>query len=169
MFAFATLALTLVAPSIRVERRGGEERALISALGDDGRAIGSCTVAVRALGGRCRPSLEEEASALAAPRPLLLDVFVSKRERRRGVGKALIRESEAIARGWGYDALSLEVLAANTRARSFYEDQGYRVVAAQALPERARPKGVRQADAGVVRMRKQFGLLSKLRDRLGTA
>ena len=26
MFAFATLALTLVAPSIRVERRGGEER-----------------------------------------------------------------------------------------------------------------------------------------------
>ena len=42
---------------------------------------------------------------MAAPRPLLLDVFVSKRERRRGVGKALIRESEAIARGWGYDAL----------------------------------------------------------------
>ena len=40
---------------------------------------------------------------------------------------------------------------------------------AQALPERARPKGVRQADTGVVRMRKQFGLLSKLRDRLGTA
>ena len=61
------------------------------------------------------------------------------------------------------------MLAANTRARSFYEDQGYRVVAAQALPERARPKGVRQADTGVVRMRKQFGLLSKLRDRLGTA
>ena len=119
--------------SVDSGRRRGEERALISALGDDGGAIGSCTVAVRAgraVSAVARGGRPRRGAAAAAARRFRLE-----RERRRGVGKALIA-SEAIARGWGYDALSLEVLAANTRARSFYEDQGYRVVAAQALPER---------------------------------
>jgi ribosomal protein S18 acetylase RimI-like enzyme len=43
----------------------------------------------------------------------------------RGVGRALLARAEQWARDRGLDRISLETGAANTRARGFYERQGY--------------------------------------------
>ena len=43
----------------------------------------------------------------------------------RGVGRALLGRAEGWARDQGLDRVSLETGAANTRARAFYERQGY--------------------------------------------
>ena len=54
---------------------------------------------------------------------------VATAERRRGIGKQLLREAERVARAWGYGELMLEVACENDSARDFYARQGYRVAA----------------------------------------
>ena len=56
------------------------------------------------------------------------DVFVEPDYRNLGVGRALIESVKAWAKERGTDGVSLQVAAANKRARKFYEELGFREV-----------------------------------------
>jgi ribosomal protein S18 acetylase RimI-like enzyme len=56
------------------------------------------------------------------------DVFVEPEYRNRGMGRALLQSVQSWARERGADGISLQVAAANTRGRKFYEDLGFREV-----------------------------------------
>ena len=56
------------------------------------------------------------------------DVFVEPDYRNRGMGRALLKSVEAWARERGVSGVSLQVAAANARARKFYEDLGFREI-----------------------------------------
>src|ERR687898_1611327 len=63
------------------------------------------------------------------------DVFVEPEHRNRGMGRALLKSVEAWARERGADGISLQVAAANTRGRKFYEELGFREVSVYELLE----------------------------------
>jgi ribosomal protein S18 acetylase RimI-like enzyme len=56
------------------------------------------------------------------------DVFVEPDYRNRGMGRALLQSVEAWAKMRDADGISLQVAAANTRGRKFYEDLGFREI-----------------------------------------
>jgi ribosomal protein S18 acetylase RimI-like enzyme len=56
------------------------------------------------------------------------DVFVEPEYRNRGMGRALLQSVQSWARERGADGISLQVAAANSRGRKFYEDLGFREV-----------------------------------------
>jgi ribosomal protein S18 acetylase RimI-like enzyme len=56
------------------------------------------------------------------------DVFVEPDYRNRGMGRALLRSVGAWAKERDADGISLQVAAANTRGRKFYEDLGFREI-----------------------------------------
>jgi ribosomal protein S18 acetylase RimI-like enzyme len=56
------------------------------------------------------------------------DVFVEPDHRNRGVGHALLKSVRAWAQERDADGISLQVAAANTRGRRFYEELGFREV-----------------------------------------
>ena len=56
------------------------------------------------------------------------DVFVEPEHRNRGMGQALLQSVQAWARERNADGISLQVAAANTRGRKFYDDLGFREV-----------------------------------------
>lgn len=57
---------------------------------------------------------------------LLMDgLFVSPGARGQGVGTALLDAIEALATDRGYEAIRLDVITENTRARSLYERRGF--------------------------------------------
>jgi GNAT superfamily N-acetyltransferase len=56
------------------------------------------------------------------------DVFVEPGYRNRGMGRALLQSVRAWAQERGADGISLQVAAANSRGRKFYEDLGFRDV-----------------------------------------
>jgi ribosomal protein S18 acetylase RimI-like enzyme len=56
------------------------------------------------------------------------DVFVEPAYRSRGMGRALLRRVQAWAQERGADGISLQVAAANTRGREFYEGLGFREI-----------------------------------------
>ncbi|MCS7206963.1 MAG: GNAT family N-acetyltransferase [Dehalococcoidia bacterium] len=55
----------------------------------------------------------------------IYDIVVSPAARGRGIGTALLREAERIARQRGLTALALEVRATNREARCLYEHNGF--------------------------------------------
>jgi ribosomal protein S18 acetylase RimI-like enzyme len=61
-------------------------------------------------------------------RPYVASLAVDSSERRRGLGRLLMREAERTARGWGYREIMLEVARENVDAISFYSKLGYQVV-----------------------------------------
>ena len=63
------------------------------------------------------------------------DVFVEPEHRNRGMGRALHRSVRAWAREKDADGISLQVAAANTRGRKFYEELGFREVSVYELLE----------------------------------
>ena len=63
------------------------------------------------------------------------DVFVEPGYRNLGVGRALIRSVGEWARERGADGISLQVAAANGRARKFYEEMGFREISVYELLE----------------------------------
>jgi len=67
------------------------------------------------------PSRDEPGSALGE----VSSVYVAPSHWRRGQGTALLRTAEAALAARGCEALTLWVLEANDRARSFYEALGY--------------------------------------------
>src|SRR5919112_2045043 len=56
------------------------------------------------------------------------DVFVEPAYRNRGIGRALLKSAQAWAQERDADGISLQVAAANSRGRKFYEDLGFRDV-----------------------------------------
>lgn len=56
------------------------------------------------------------------------DVFVEQDHRNLGVGHALLESVEAWAKERDASGVSLQVAAANTRARKFYKDLGFREI-----------------------------------------
>jgi GNAT superfamily N-acetyltransferase len=54
------------------------------------------------------------------------DVFVEPEYRNRGMGRALLQSVKAWAQERGADGISLQVAAANSQGRKFYEDLGFR-------------------------------------------
>ncbi len=56
----------------------------------------------------------------------VLSIAVSRKHRRRGIGKALMAEAEKGLRGYGADAVYLEVRVSNDPAIKLYIDLGYR-------------------------------------------
>jgi ribosomal protein S18 acetylase RimI-like enzyme len=56
------------------------------------------------------------------------DVFIEPEYRNRGMGHALLQCVQAWAQERGADGISLQVAAANSRGRKFYEDLGFRDV-----------------------------------------
>lgn len=63
------------------------------------------------------------------------DVFVEPEHRNLGVGRALIESVGGWARERGADGISLQVAAANGRARKFYEEMGFREISVYQLLE----------------------------------
>src|SRR5918999_2506404 len=56
------------------------------------------------------------------------DVFVEPEYRNRGMGRALLQSVKSWAQERGTDGISLQVAAANSRGRKFYEDLGFREI-----------------------------------------
>ena len=56
------------------------------------------------------------------------DVFVEPDHRNRGMGRALLQSVGEWARQRGASGISLQVAAANARARKFYEELGFREI-----------------------------------------
>jgi GNAT superfamily N-acetyltransferase len=54
------------------------------------------------------------------------DVFVEPEYRNRGMGRALLKSVQSWAQERGADGISLQVAAAISRGRTFYEDLGFR-------------------------------------------
>jgi GNAT superfamily N-acetyltransferase len=54
------------------------------------------------------------------------DVFIEPEYRNRGMGRALLQSVHAWAQERGADGISLQVAAANSRGRKFYEELGFR-------------------------------------------
>ena len=65
--------------------------------------------------------------------PSQLRLLVHRHVRAQGIGGALLGGICAEAELRGYDAVRLEVAAANPRARALYERVGFRVVASQTI------------------------------------
>ena len=56
------------------------------------------------------------------------DVFVEPEYRNQGMGRALLQSVRAWAQERGADGISLQVAAANSRGRKFYEKLGFREI-----------------------------------------
>jgi GNAT superfamily N-acetyltransferase len=56
------------------------------------------------------------------------DVFVEPEYRNRGMGRALLQSVKSWAQEKGADGISLQVAAANSRGRKFYEELGFREI-----------------------------------------
>jgi len=63
------------------------------------------------------------------------DVFVDPEHRNLGLGRALIESVGEWAKERGADGISLQVAAANGRARKFYEEMGFREISVYELLE----------------------------------
>lgn len=63
------------------------------------------------------------------------DIYVLPERRSLGVGRALVDHARSWAREKGSDGLSLQVAAANERARKFYQELGFREISVYELLE----------------------------------
>lgn len=77
----------------------------------------------------------------AARRPLVSNFAVAASMRRKGTGQLLCRACEAAAQAWGFSELLLQVESTNQVARSFYDKQGFEVVAIDQNARRLDPSG----------------------------
>ena len=86
---------------------------------DEGLAVGFAVVRREASRG----------SVLAQPRTRAVvdGLGVAAAARRRGAGRALMAAAEELARGWGANAVDLDVQGFNADAEAFYRALGYEV------------------------------------------
>jgi len=78
-----------------------------------------------------KDGIMDEEDPACRPRPILSGtLFVAKRHRRKGIAQRLLRESERLARRWGYGEMLLLVERKNRSALHLYEKMGYSPVGA---------------------------------------
>ena len=93
--------------------------------------------------------------------PLMSNLAVSRRYRRRGLAESLVKAAERIARKeWGYDECYLYVEKRNTAAVRLYQKLGYRTLwedaSATTLLPRKDGNGVANGQTTIVCMRKEL-------------
>lgn len=93
---------------------GGEDAVESDAVGDDRGFVGFVTF-----------SVDSGGYEMDVTRGTVENLFVRSSARGEGVGAALLSAAEAALAERGVDVVSLEVLAANVRAREFYDREGY--------------------------------------------
>jgi len=93
---------------------GGEDAVESEAAGDDWGFVGFVTFSVDSAGYE-----------MDVTRGTVENLFVRSSARGEGVGAALLSAAERALADRGVDAVALEVLAANARARAFYDREGY--------------------------------------------
>jgi ribosomal protein S18 acetylase RimI-like enzyme len=116
-FVFVVPHRSVVLP--KIERMIGEgSPAILVAEPDEGRILGYVIVLMDPVpGGTYRP----------VRYGFVDDIVVTRTERGRGIGSALIRAAETWARERGAEAMRLDTQANNVRALRFYRDHmGYR-------------------------------------------
>jgi ribosomal protein S18 acetylase RimI-like enzyme len=57
----------------------------------------------------------------------VVSLVVARDRRSAGVGRALLRAAEGIARDHGFDTIKIAVMAGNAGAQAFYEASGYSI------------------------------------------
>jgi ribosomal protein S18 acetylase RimI-like enzyme len=90
---------------------------LVATLSDE-TIIGTVEVALRSSYGF---------SLIGAKYPYISNLAVKQAYRRQGIGRKLMIRCEQIAWEWGYEQLSLHVLADNHQAQQLYFSRGYQV------------------------------------------
>ena len=121
---------------LAIEDEGRECKLLVAVDGgaDSGEVKACCDIAIHLFDKelkRFELMVDEFPQGKAARtrfgwRPYVASMAVAAADRRRGIGRELLREAEATARGWGYRELMLEVALENEAGRGFYASQGYR-------------------------------------------
>ena len=91
----------------------------VTASDDHGRVIGYAMVAVEA-----GPDDTFDVHGGIAE---LVTLVVAAGHRSAGVGQALLRAAEKVARDHGFDTVKIAVMSGNDRAQRFYESNGYSV------------------------------------------
>ena len=117
---------TYFGPGRRQESAIG--RSLLVCAEEDGRIVGACGLQVLILtpNGRGENQLRTRRDWQAAKeRPILANLVVSSDRRRRGVGRSLMAECEAVACEWGFEEMLLKVEPGNADAVRLYRDCGY--------------------------------------------
>ena len=117
---------TYFGPGRRQESAIG--RSLLVCAEEDGRIVGACGLQVLILtpNGRGENQLRTRRDWQAAKeRPILANLVVSSDRRRRGLGRSLMAECEAVACEWGFDEMLLKVEPGNADAVRLYRGCGY--------------------------------------------
>jgi GNAT superfamily N-acetyltransferase len=112
--------------------RRGFAHAKVIVARDEGRAVGTLRLATKKPWAIDLKYFTKGGKAL-----YLTDMAVDPAYQRRGVGRALLREALAVARGWPADAVRLDAYDAAAGAGPFYAACGFREVG------RAAYRGVR--------------------------
>jgi GNAT superfamily N-acetyltransferase len=142
MTAVEPLALTFHQREWSDAFRGAERAVQIIALdATTGEQCGSLGVELLPMTRDGFRSTAENACSQLLLSGLVVDVAL----RRRGIGRRLVGEAEALARSWGFDELLLHVADSNKAAVGLYSDLGYRRADGTALT--AEPKAERDEDA----------------------
>lgn len=137
------VARSAVTGELLVARGGGYKRGT-----DDERPDGTDDPDA-ALLGFVDFSLDREGYRRDGTRGVVSNLFVRPDRRGEGIGSALLDAAERELAEAGADAVTLEALAGNDRARSFYTDHGYdphRVEFRKPLERSASPESERPGD-----------------------
>jgi ribosomal protein S18 acetylase RimI-like enzyme len=89
----------------------------LTASDDEGRVLGYAVIALE--------SGPDETFAVEGGIAEVISLVVTRDRRSAGVGRALLRAAEGIARDEGFDTIKVAVMAGNARAQTFYEARGY--------------------------------------------
>lgn len=109
---------------VRYQLRRPKFVRLLVARTNSGRIVGSLCLATK------KPWAIDTAYFSAARKPLYLTgMAVHPAEQRKGIGRLLLKESEAIARVWPADAIRLDAYDAKAGAGAFYAKCGFRELA----------------------------------------
>ncbi|NHN40557.1 GNAT family N-acetyltransferase [Halorubellus sp. JP-L1] len=134
-----SMAHHLVEDTCLVARPGSGD-VLASGSGDDAEDGASLPDVV----GFVTFAVDPDGYEMDVDRGAVENLYVASEWRGRGVGARLLSAAEAELAFRGVEAVSLQVLAANDRARSFYEREGYgdhRVVVEKRLDVETDTKG----------------------------
>jgi GNAT superfamily N-acetyltransferase len=116
-------AEALRAAQRRVAQTGGA--AMVAVL--DGEIVGHIFVTVDQFGDHVREELRRYA--------YVAELFVCERQRRRGIGAALVAAAERFARGRNLRRIMIGVLAGNETARAAYRGYGFHPYASELIKD----------------------------------